>query len=53
MNFNSGDDVKYLPGYRGWHSAVVTGYDAARGQYAIEPENGRELFAHEDELERA
>ena len=51
MSFRKGDSVRYIPGYRGWHEAVIIGYDAVRCQYVIELSNGKELCAYEDELE--
>lgn len=51
MAFQKGDSVNYIPGYKGWHSATVIGFDSDRMQYLIELSNGKELNVWEDELE--
>ncbi|MCL1985466.1 MAG: hypothetical protein FWG59_03360 [Betaproteobacteria bacterium] len=49
-DFSVGDDVRYIPGHRGYYSAVVVGYAGTR--LVIEFYSGLRISAWPDELER-
>ncbi|WP_303172675.1 adhesin [uncultured Desulfovibrio sp.] len=52
MKYAIGQQVRYVPGWRGYFSATVLDYDyGAASHYIIEFSSGLRLSAWEDELE--
>lgn len=54
MKYDIGQDVRYIPGYRGYHAATVVDYEHGPAvRYVIEFTSGRQISVYEDELEDA
>ena len=52
MKYAIGQQVRFIPGYRGYFAATVADYDyGAASRYIIEFSSGLQLSAWEDELE--
>jgi hypothetical protein len=50
-DFSIGDQVRYIPGFKGYFAAEVVGFDGLR--LVIEFSSGMQITCWEDELEEA